>query len=191
VRLFVACGIPPELRGRLQRLQTDLRSIALEIRWVRIEGIHLTFKFLGEVEPERVASIEEALRIAAGPCPPFTLAAGGVGVFPERGEPKVLWVGIGGDLTEAARLQQSIETQLHPLGFAPEKRPFTPHLTLGRIKGKRGGGWRVDLERHGGEGSLGSFEVGECALIESRLDGSGATYSTLGRFPLSGARGRS
>ena len=135
------------------------------------------------------SSIEGALRIAAGACVPFTVAVGGVGVFPGRGDPRVLWVGIGGDLPEAARLQQSIERQLLPLGFAPENRPFTPHLTLGRVKGKRGAGWRVDLERHEGEGSLGSFEVEECALVESRLDGSGATYSTLGRFPLSGARG--
>jgi RNA 2',3'-cyclic 3'-phosphodiesterase len=189
VRLFVASEVPTDLRERLRRMQVGFRSNALRIRWVRVEGIHLTFKFLGEAEPERVAAIVEALSVAARPCAPFLLSAGGLGVFPERGDPRVLWVGVGGDLPEAARLQQRIEGQLETLGFPRERRPFSPHLTLGRVRGKPAAGWKSDLERLAETGAPGSLPVSECVLFESRLDASGAIHSALARVPFSGSRG--
>ncbi len=188
MRLFVAVDLPEDLRARLGGLQDELRPIPLPVRWVRPQGIHLTLKFLGEVAQERAPAIGEALRAVAGEHAPFTLSVAGVGVFPELGAPRVIWVGLGGDLPAAGRLQDAIDAALLRLGFAREKRPFRPHLTLGRVKGAGRGDWRPLLRRHA-EASLGSFEAPECVLFESKLDSAGASYSPIGRFPLSASGG--
>lgn len=184
MRSFVAAELSPEVRARLAGLQRELAGLPLRVSWVRPEGIHLTLKFLGEVAPDRRAAIESSLRPAGLAIPPFTLKAEGLGTFPEQGPPRVIWVGLGGDTGAAGALQRSIERALEPMGFAPEPRPFRPHLTLGRVKGSRGGDdWRPALRRAGGVGA-GRFEVREYALFESRLGPGGAAYTVLARFPL-------
>ncbi len=183
MRLFVAADLNPEVRARLAGLQDELRGLPLRVSWARPEGIHLTLKFLGEVPPDRRAAIETALRPAGLGIPPFRLEAEGVGTFPERGLPRVIWVGLGGDTGAAERLQRSIERALEAVGFAPESRPFRPHLTLGRVKGAGDGDWRAVLRRSAGA-RAGRFEVREYMLFESRLGPGGAAYTALARFPL-------
>jgi 2'-5' RNA ligase len=189
VRLFVAAPLPEDVRRSIAGIQSALEAAPLPVRWVLPEGIHLTFKFLGEVDPSRLGEIEAALRQAGRDIPPFRLRAAGVGAFPGRGEPRVIWVGVEGEVEIAARLQEALERALEAIGFPAEKRPFHPHLTLGRVKGEARGDWRPTLAR-ASEEVIGEFEVREYALFESRLDPQGATYTVLGRFPLTPGRGR-
>jgi 2'-5' RNA ligase len=184
MRLFVAATLPPDLRVQLGALQHDLLGLRSEVRWARPEGIHLTFVFLGEVAPDRLAPVRNAVGAAAAEAPaPFRLRASGLGAFPERGPMRVVWVGIDGDRAAASRLKTLLDRHLAPCGFAPEEREFVPHLTLGRVRRERGHGDRALLERHRSS-DLGEFPVDAVHLIESRLMPEGAQYSTLAGFPL-------
>jgi RNA 2',3'-cyclic 3'-phosphodiesterase len=182
MRLFVAAVLPEALRDRLAQAQRALADLPFKVRWVKTEGIHLTFAFLGEVAAARLATIQEAL--AASSCSalaPFGLAARGVGVFPERGRPKVVWAGVDGDLEAAGRLKRVVDEALEPLGFAPEPRPFRPHLTLGRVTDGGGEEWRRVIERHRDE-DFGAFQVTACHLFESLLGPGGARYNRIASF---------
>jgi 2'-5' RNA ligase len=184
MRLFVAADLPADLRARLAALQNDLRGLRSEVRWVRPEGIHLTFAFLGEVAADRMAAVQGALAAAAGEAPaPFRLRAAGVGAFPDRGPLRVIWVGIEGEHGAAARLKRVVERHLASCGFVPEERGFRPHLTLGRVRQERGRDDRSLLERHLSV-DLGEFPVDEMILFESRLGPRGARYEALARYPL-------
>ncbi len=184
MRLFVAADLPGDLRAALSALREDLRGLPLPVRWVRPEGIHLTFKFLGEVPADRLHEVERALQQeGGGETGPFALEASGVGTFPERGAPRVVWVGVGGDLEAAGRLQRSIDAALGTIGFPKEDRPFKAHLTLGRVGGPGRGDWRSFLSRFE-RTRAGGFEVDEFVLFESRLGSDGAVYRRLASFPL-------
>ncbi len=182
----MAAEIPGEIRGRLEALAAGLRGAPLPVRWARGEGVHLTFKFLGETGPDREGPIAAAVAAAARGAAPFDLEAAGLGTFPERGAPRVVWAGVRGDLAAMERLHRALEEGLAPLGFALEGRVFRPHLTLGRVKGPGRGEWRSMFEAHAAD-RFGSFRVKECVLFESRLEPGGAIYQARGRFPLSGA----
>ncbi len=182
MRLFVAADLPRELRDRLAAIQDEGRSWPLPVRWVRPEGIHLTFKFLGEVAPDRLGAIRETLETARHTVATFQLVTAGTGSFPDHGQPQVLWIGIGGDLESATRLQAAIESALVGIGFEPEDRPYRPHLTLGRVKGPPRGEWRSAAAA----GVPVPFEVGDFVLFESRHSAAGVTYFPLQRFVLDG-----
>jgi len=184
MRLFVAADLPRDLRDRLAAIQVQGRTWPLPVRWVRPEGIHLTFKFLGEVAPDRVGAIHEALESARHSTAPFFLTTAGTGSFPEHGQPQVLWIGIGGDLESSARLQTAIESALVGIGLEPEDRPYRPHLTLGRVKGPPRGEWRSSLAA--AAGAPVRFEVDDFVLYESRHSPGGSTYFPLRRFVLDG-----
>jgi 2'-5' RNA ligase len=181
--LFIAAELDAALRRRLGEVQQALRDIPLPVRWVRPEGIHVTFKFLGEADAGRLPAIEAALERGAARSAPFRLQTGGLGTFPDRGQPRVLWVGLGGDLAAAAVLHGALESEFGPLGFAKEGREFRPHLTLGRVKGAPQGDWRPVLSACPADG-LGAIVVGECVLFESRHDRGGSTYVPMRRCAL-------
>jgi 2'-5' RNA ligase len=184
VRLFVAADLPADLRERLAAAQSALRTLPFEVRWVRPEGIHLTFFFIGEVVESRVGAIEEALRAALREAPgPFRLKARGVGAFPEHGRPRVIWAGIEGDLESGARVKMAIDRALAGVGFATEEREFRPHLTLGRVKEGRGGNFGGAMPGRPRE-DFGEFEVRAIVLFQSHLGAGGARYSALAGFPL-------
>jgi 2'-5' RNA ligase len=170
VRLFVAAVLPDDLRRGLVALQERLASLPLPVRWTHPETMHLTLAFLGETSPAVAERIPAALAgaLVQGP-PPFRLEARGCGTFPGHGKPRVVWVGLRGEIDAAVRLKQVVDRGLEPLGFRPEDRPFRPHLTLGRVAEGRMGNWREAL-RAEAETPLGSLEVTSLTLFESRLD---------------------
>jgi 2'-5' RNA ligase len=179
VRLFIAADLPAAVRTRLGEAQTGLAALPFDVRWTRPDGIHLTFTFLGEVPADRVDRIGSALRSSG--CrgmAPVALAARGVGVFPERGRPRVIWAGVVGEVEAAGRVKRAIDEALMPLGVTPEERPYRPHLTLGRVTGGRGGDWRGVVERHA-QDDFGAFEMRACVLFESRLGPGGARYRAI------------
>jgi 2'-5' RNA ligase len=131
VRLFVALNLPPAVRQALWEATAPVRDRSAALRWARPEGIHLTLKFLGEAPDERAPALTAALGRAASGAHALTLALGGFGVFPDVGQPRIVWVGIAPD-PALEILQHRVEQEFAPLGFPTEGRPFRPHATLGR-----------------------------------------------------------
>ncbi len=187
LRLFVACELPPEMRAALASLQEALREKgAPRLRWVRPEGIHLTLKFLGAVPQEKVAAIREALAPTVQGIPPLALSLAEVGTFGDRRGPRVVWVGMEGDLEPLARLQQRVDKALEPL-FPPERRAFSPHLTLARVPDSMGSGERQTLRELAKTIEVPpapAVTIGELSLIRSILGPGGAVYERLAAFPL-------
>lgn len=186
IRTFIAVEVPEEIKVELRRVQEELKRSGADVRWVRSEGIHLTLKFLGEVEPSIIPRIKEGVEGLAQRYRPFRLDVEGMGCFPTIRSPRVIWIGLSGDDGRLSALQRDIEELLKALGFLKEDRPFRPHLTLGRVRSKR----FVDrlVERIGDflEIRLGSFEVGSVVQFRSHLSPSGATYRRLWEVPLGG-----
>jgi 2'-5' RNA ligase len=192
LRTFIAIELDQELQEKLADLQSRLRREvpSQAVRWVRPEGIHLTLKFLGDTNQEQVEQVKEALVWAAQEVSPFAFTVGGVGCFPNTRRPRVVWVGLHEPTGALRRLRDAVEAQVAPLGFPTEKRPFSPHLTLGRVHRHAS----PSEVRALGEtiaasavGNLHEMEAGEVCYIKSDLRPSGAVYTTLSRGPLGGS----
>jgi len=179
MRCFLAVELPGELRRSLGRLVGDLRACGADVKWVRPEAIHLTLKFLGEIQPGQVEEIRLAAGEVAGRHQPFRMEARGLGGFPRLEQPRVVWVGLEGETWRLIALQRELEGTLTQLGFVREQRPFTPHLTLGRIRSPKGRQGLVDRLKSQEGLSVGSLTVGSIALFRSELLPSGARYTQL------------
>ncbi len=192
VRCFVAIELPAEARQCIGGLVAGLREAEVRgLRPVNPEAVHLTLKFLGDVPASQVDAVAAALEGAAAAAHPFELALRGLGGFPDLRRPRVLWVGVGGDLEALQRLYEALEAALAPLGFPPEGRAFTPHLTLARLRDgtspqerARAASQLTSLEWE--EGAM--VPVGGVSLMRSTLRPGGAVYSRLHHAVL-GARG--
>ena len=189
LRLFVACELPSEMKAALTALQDSLRRQGVPpVRWVRPEGIHLTLKFLGAVPAGRVADIRSALAPTVEGIRPLGLSLGSLGAFGGRRGTRVVWVGVEGDVERVSELQRRVDAALVRLGFRPEDRPFSPHLTLARVPDHVGGADRErlwDLTRALTTPEAPPVTVRELSLMRSILGPAGAVYERLAAFPLS------
>lgn len=141
MRLFIAITLPAEVKAALAAQQEALRlqlpQEQRSVRWVAPEAMHLTLQFLGEVDSERVPAILAAIQqtsMSGDGTPPITLHLGPAGAFPNLRRPQTLWSGVGGDIVALGALQRRLSAALELLGFPPEQRPFSAHLTLGRVR---------------------------------------------------------
>jgi len=186
MRLFVAVDLPVTIRSRLKNIQQLMKEMSSGIRWGKVGGIHCTLKFIGEVDENRADKIENALCAVDVP-PPFRLHVRGLGVFPGWSNPRVIWTGIDPLPPELIGLQRSIEKVLKPLGFPPEKRPFKPHLTLGRVKQKDKLQRLIEYIRTERDSiDLGPFDVHRFTLFQSILRPEGAEYRSIRDYSLKG-----
>jgi 2'-5' RNA ligase len=175
-RCFVALELDGAARERIAGLVDTLRPRCPGVGWVRVEGIHFTLRFLGPTTTEQAARLGPKLAAAARACPSMQAACRGLGVFPGRGSPRVLWLGVEA-LPPLLALQAACETAAVEAGFAPEARAFRPHLTLGR--------WRVRGARPAlPSAELGTFALKRLVLFESELRRDGSRYTPLAGFPL-------
>ncbi len=180
MRLFVAISPSQEIRDRLIRAMDELKPLSRAPRWVRPGGLHLTLKFLGEVQPAQLHAIFAALREIRTP-EPIAIHFRGVGSFPSHAEPRVLWAALD-ESHKLKALASSIESKMLLLGFPAESRDFSPHITLARISSRE----RIDnLAR--AAAALASYDFGamlahEFHLFQSTLKPSGAEYSSLETF---------
>lgn len=181
MRAFIAIDLPTNIRAALAQLQADLRARGPDCRWTRPEGIHLTLKFLGPISDAQVEQVTRALAALAPFCV-FSIEVRGFGFFPDVWRPRVFWAGLEAP-PSLGELAQRVEGAMAGLGFAPETRPFAPHLTLARLKVPRPQPALAALVEARGEVSLGRFEVSEFFLFESKLSPQGAEYRKVARFP--------
>lgn len=184
VRAFVAIDLNDAIRGRIERLQERLRRAGLKLGWVRPDNIHLTMKFLGDLEDHRAANVSNALAELAAATSAFELHVEGVGAFPPRGVVRVVWVGVADPARRLAECQARCESLLTRAGFAPERRPFAPHLTIARCRvAKLSGQIRKLIERHG-DVDGGRLAVARVALYRSVLSPAGSQYTVLSEHSL-------
>ncbi|HDD53686.1 MAG TPA: RNA 2',3'-cyclic phosphodiesterase [Thermosulfidibacter takaii] len=134
MRAFIAMELSPQVKESLRKLINDLKSRNIKGRWVPPENIHLTLRFLGNIEEDQVKAIEQLLEEVAEEADPFQISIEGLGAFPHPARPRVLWVGVKEGTTTLQRLYQIIEKGLVRLGFPPNDKSFKPHLTLARFK---------------------------------------------------------
>ena len=178
IRAFVALPLPDGVRREVAAIIARLRPSLPDVRFVRDEGVHVTLRFLGWTRAETLAAIEAPLASAAAACPLFEMAIRGLGTFPDRGSPRVLWLGL--DLPAAARrLQAACEEAAVATGFAPEPRAFHPHLTLGRWRGRARRPVLPEMD-------LGPARTSELILYRSDIRPVGSVYAALAAFPLGG-----
>jgi len=187
VRCFVALPLAEPLRRSAADVVAKLRSLPARVSWVRPENMHVTVRFLGDVPSDRLDALRSALDRAAADAAPFTLTYRGLGCFPPRGAPRTLWVGVEGEVAPAHRLAFALATELARLGFPPERRPLSLHLTIGRVRAAlRAVDWRSGSSRCGPV-DLGTDGVDGLLLFRSDLvDGSPPRYTLLHRAPLHG-----
>ena len=135
IRSFIAIELPEEVKTGLKQVQDRLKSPdPSSAKWVDPQSIHLTLKFLGNVDADKIDSITQAIQDAASTVTSFDLKINGLGCFPNPRRVQTIWIGLTGDIDKLQALQRNIESYVSPLGFPTEKRPFTPHLTLARVR---------------------------------------------------------
>ena len=184
IRSFIAIDLPETVITAIRELQEEIRAYGFHIRWVRPENIHLTLKFLGDIKEDDREKITGAIFDSVKGFSPITLVAKGIGVFPGIKRPRIIWVGVSGDLEPLLGLQKRLEEALAGIGFEQENRRFKAHLTLGRIKG------RIDpkplgdaLRAYMGFESK-TFYADKIILYKSELRPTGAVYTKLVSAPL-------
>ena len=192
LRAFIAIEIPPEIHKAIESKTAPLRA-ALDssvVRWVTTNNIHLTLKFLGDISPANVDMLSQMLSVEVSQHSIFELKFGGLGAFPNPKRPRVVWIGIQAPAGLEA-LQHGIEAATATLGYPSEERPFSPHLTIGRVKQTARSAdmqkIRTALEETK-VGMLGSAQVTAVHLFKSDLKPTGAAYTRLFSAPLKTTR---
>jgi 2'-5' RNA ligase len=184
MRTFIAIDLNPDIKKALSLLVDELDKGHKNIRWVKHEGMHLTLKFLGEIDREKVPEIEKVLKTISEKYSSFSLKFKGTGSFPPgMKNPRVLWVGIEEEETLTA-LQAQLEGELEKLGFPKERRKFHAHLTLGRVKSLFNIRETLSLLERYRDRNFGEMKAEKISFIQSTLKPTGAEYTTLSEFEL-------
>jgi RNA 2',3'-cyclic 3'-phosphodiesterase len=180
IRSFVAVDVSQAVLGQVRDLLVGLKKVTPgDVKWVKPELMHLTLAFLGEVGAEFIQSAQGRLVEVAAGCGPIQCRLGGLGAFPSSTRARVLWAGMEQGADGLCRLQRNVATSLETVGYVPERRPYSPHLTLSRFK------FPTDVSRVVTTGfESDEFRVDRLVLYRSVLALSGPTYSRLAEFPL-------
>ena len=182
LRTFIAIPLPEAIRAKVEKLLSDLRKTDAAVRWVPACNLHLTLKFLGDVEEARLEDLFVAIRKATEGIEPFGITLKGLGAFPNIRQPRMLWIGM--DVPEAMqRLYENIGEELSRLHFPKETRRFSPHLTIGRVKAERGTERLMSVVERTNFGPE-TVSVARIVAMKSDLRPTGAVYSALEKFAL-------
>jgi len=179
VRTFVAIELNREIHNHLTQLQEKLKKAGADVKWVDVDKIHLTLKFLGSITSEQLEQVNTAVIKVLDNWQPFKLTFGGVGAFPNLRVPRVIWVGVVKGKEELMRLAKAIEEEMVKYNFPPEDRSFSPHLTLGRIRSPRGRERLLELLRNADTSEMGSQKVEKMVIFRSDLHPEGPIYTPL------------
>ncbi len=184
IRCFVAIRLDPALRPAAARIQAELGRTRVAVKWVEPENLHLTLKFLGEVPARQTDRIVAVLEQACRGQAPFELELAGLGAFPGARAPRVVWIGVRDGLAALAALAGRVEDALVALGFEREARPFSAHLTLGRIREPERARPLGRALEAGGPAVLGRMAADAVWLMRSDLRPAGPVYTSLARLAL-------
>lgn len=185
-RTFIALELPDNVRAFLTREIARLSQALPGVRWVDPAGLHLTLAFLGELDDEALAAAKTATQQAATPGAPFTLRTGALGTFGPRSTPRVIWIGMQGEMPHLLALQEALAQQLEDAGFPREQRPYSPHLTLARLKTPLAPEvlTRLDTLLREPRREHTSWRAEDISVMKSELARSGAHYTHLQVYPL-------
>jgi 2'-5' RNA ligase len=186
MRAFIAIELPSGVKTELTAWQQELKGAGLNARWVKAENIHLTLKFLGEIDPGAVAAVRTAMTSAAETHGPFALSASGIGVFPSVRKARVLWAGLSDGVAELIDLQKDLDAALATCGFEREKRLFRGHLTMARFRQSVHPAKLETALAKAGSAHFGQWTVKELVLFQSELQPAGPLYTRLAARPLRG-----
>jgi 2'-5' RNA ligase len=186
IRSFIAIELPSAVADLLGKMQQDLRATGLRAAWVKPQNIHLTLKFLGDIKTGGIDAVASAMKAAAEDCAPFTLGASGIGFFPGIKRPRVIWVGVGGQIQPLFALQRNLEDCLAAAGFPKDNRSFKGHLTLGRFRQDPDPAAVARILQSYSDFDREEFSVHRIVLFKSELAPSGAVYSQLLQAELCG-----
>lgn len=183
-RLFLAVDLPEDVRGQISELLRRMRSRLPSVRWVRPDQLHITLKFLGDTPDDQVERVRDEVHQKLRLSRSFSLSAQGFSAFPSPEKARILWVGLSGEMDQLRQLATRLDECCATLGYPMERRPFSGHITLGRLK--PGANPRPDpaLFHKMDVGRLGEFRVSEVVLYESDLRPTGPVYGALERFRL-------
>ena len=188
-RCFIAVAIPEGIKNQLSGLQSKLKHARADVKWTRPNSIHITLRFLGYMTDDGLAKTNEAMAETVKNFAPFEVEVKGSGTFPERGRPRVIWVGLKKGEPELTDIFKKLEQELIKRGLGEADKPFKGHLTLGRIKTGKNIEKLVEyLEKEGGI-SFGAFEAGSICLFRSQLHPEGAIYTVLKEHVFRGEAG--
>jgi 2'-5' RNA ligase len=179
IRTFIAVELPEKIIYTIGKVQEKLKSHEVNIRWVRTENIHLTLKFLGNIQETDTEKIARVISESVKGYDPILLAVKGIGVFPGIKRPRVIWLGISKQLDLLTELQKTLDERLQTIGFPKEKRPFKGHLTLGRIKSKIDAKKLHDVLKEFTQFESEHFFADRIILYKSELKPKGAVYTKL------------
>jgi 2'-5' RNA ligase len=189
-RLFVAVPVANGVRDSIRELMEAVAGASIDERtygqprWVRVDGLHLTLRFLGATPDERQTALGEAIAAATRGVAPFRVVLSGGGAFPDSRWPRVLWIGIGEGAPQLADLARRLDEQLAPIGWPPEGRPFAPHLTLARTDGVPHADERARRLAELAEGISLGWQVDRVVLYKSIQGHGPARYEVVAEAPL-------
>lgn len=179
MRTFIAIELDEAAHDHLAAVQLKLKSAGADVKWVEPQNIHLTLKFLGEVAEDKIDKIKSMLDAIAQRASPFSISLSEIGVFPNLNSPRVIWVGIKEGILQASKLAEEIETQMANLGFPKENRPFSAHLTLGRVRSPKGLQQLKDAIENFQLLTPSSQLITHITLFQSTLTPKGSIYTAL------------
>jgi 2'-5' RNA ligase len=182
VRVFIAIEISDSIKGRIRALQQELMGCHADVGWVKPGNIHLTMRFLGDISGARIPAVGRICEEAAHGFQPFDLEVTGAGCFPNRRGPRGLWIGLGSLPESLKELHLQLEKRLALEGFPEEERPFSPHLTIGRVRSQRNAVAVAEALAARGFPEE-KVQAREIVLMRSELNPGGSIYTPLGRFP--------
>lgn len=185
IRTFIAVRASQRVTANVARVVSRLSAVSDQYRWVLPENLHVTLNFVGDVRDVEVPELCQLVRQTVAPLASFDLSLHGVGGFPDAQQPRVVWMGVDEGEAALREMYLALQDQLHLWGINKDRKPYVPHMTLGRVK--RAGRWSEDLlqtmhrlRRHDG----GSCHVSEVTVFSSFLDRGGPSYTPMARIPL-------
>ena len=183
MRAFLAIELPASVRAELVRLQEHLRLSRADVKWVEERNLHLTVRFLGDLDDRRRTAVESAIQQTVASVVPMTVNCSDVGAFPSMSAPRVVWVGLTDDMDALTALASQVEALVVQAGCPEADKPFSPHITIGRVRSPRGQSELVRALRGVSWIPTEPFPVDRLTLFRSDLGSSGPTYSVVKTFP--------
>ncbi len=188
IRSFLAFELPEEIKKIVSRVSGEMKKSPLDMRWVKVDNIHLTVIFIGGISTDLLDDLGKKVSKVCQKHGPFNIRLRGAGVFSNRRNPRVLWLGLDGNIDKMGWFRNSLQKRLEPFGIKKEKRRFNPHLTLGRFrKGSKSGIHLDDLLLNYEDLNSRVCTLGELILFKSDLKPGGAVYTRLNSWTLRAA----